>query len=172
MTWQQRLYQEILISLFLGCVPLLVAYGCGGGELLIEVVKGVLPPTPIFWYLAFLSVPYLICAFTSRYFWKGTDALKARSAFWLSTWSEIGTVLHGVWRAIVGALFTVPILWLWDQPETFDTKKALYFIAIGAAALLECWYFSKWRSALGGNREAPKVGNPISLSTHFRHPKL
>lgn len=94
-TWNKRLYQELLVSLFLGSVPVVLAYGAGGTELLESLIKSLMPAKPLLWYSFLLVVPYFVAVVIDRFIWKKTDSFRARSAFWRSTWREVGTRCMG-----------------------------------------------------------------------------
>ncbi|WP_281912663.1 hypothetical protein [Pseudomonas lactis] len=147
---RKRLYQEFFIALALGSVPTFIAYWSGGVKLLDAAVKAQMPPDKVLWYLITLPAPYLVAVLFDRFVWKKTELIKARSAFWRSTWTEIGTALHSLWRVLVGLFFAIPILWWWYEPETFQFSKASFFIVWGFALLTQCWFFSLGRSLLEG----------------------
>ena len=148
MKWYQRLGQESFIAFALGAVPVSLAYCFGGADLLSEVFKGLVPADPILWYLAVLPLPYVLAVLFDRYIWKRSDSLRARSAFWRTTWREIGTALHSLWRVMACFFISMPILWFFVEFETFQIGKASYFLGIGLVVLVECWFFSFGRSLL------------------------
>ncbi|UTW07007.1 hypothetical protein [Pseudomonas benzenivorans] len=146
----KRLYQELIIAVALGSMPAFIAYWSGGVELLDSVVKAQMPPESVLWYSFFLPAPYLVAVIFDRYVWKRTDLMRARSAFWRSTWAEIGTALHSLWRVLTGLLLAIPVLWARYEPETFQFSKVGFFIILGLALLAQCWFFSLGRGLLEG----------------------
>lgn len=152
MRWYQRLGQESFIAFALGAVPVILAYCFGGSDLLNDLFKGLVPAPPILWYIALLPLIYVPAVIYDRYVWKYSDSLRARSAFWRSTWREIGTALHGLWRVMAGCFICLPFLWLAVEFETFKVVRASYFLGIGLVVLVECWFFSFGRSMLEERR--------------------
>ena len=146
----KRLYQEIFIAFTLGTVPTCIAYWSGGVKLLDAAVKAQLPTEKVLWYLLILSAPYLIAVLFDRFVWKKTELMKARSAFWRSTWTEVGTAIHSLWRVLAGLFFAIPILWWRYEPETFQLSKASVFILYGVVLLAQCWFFSLGKNLLEG----------------------
>ena len=127
-----------------------MAYGVGGVELLSAAIKAQMPPGFLLWYLAFLLVPYVFAVAIDRLIWKKSDLMKARSAFWRSTWREIGTGFHSLWRVLAGLLMAIPVLWVYVEYETFQLGKGVVFFILGLALLAQCCFFSRVRSLLEG----------------------
>lgn len=150
MNKRKRLYQELFIAFVLGSVPTFIAFWSGGVEMLDTSVKAQLPPEKVLWYLAALPVLYLIAVVFDRFVWKKTEEMKARSAFWRSTWTEAGTALHALWRVLTGLFFAIPVIWWWYEPETFQLSNVRFFIGWGFLLLTQCWFFSLGRSLLEG----------------------
>ena len=148
---RKRLYQELFIAFTLGSVPTFIAYWSGGVDLLDVAVKAQLPHENVLLYLLTLSVPYLLAVLFDRFIWKKTELMKARSAFWRSTWTEVGTALHSLWRVLTGLLFAIAVIWWWYEPETFQLSKASFFIVLGFILLAQCWFFSLGRSLFEGH---------------------
>ncbi len=147
----KRLYQEFFIAFTLGSIPTFIAYWSGGVKLLDAAVQAQMPHESVLWYLFTLPAPYLIAVLFDRFIWKKNERVKARSAFWRSTWTEVGTALHSLWRVLAGLFFAIVALWGWYEPETFKFSKAGFFIAWGSALLAQCWFFSLGRSLLEGH---------------------
>ncbi|OHC13942.1 MAG: hypothetical protein A2180_04270 [Pseudomonadales bacterium GWC2_63_15] len=141
MKWGTRLAQEALVAAALGSAPLLIAYIFGGAELTVKVLAALLPERAVVWYLAGLIVPYALVVFCDRFFLKRTDRQRRIMKFLRSTWREIGTALHALWRVLAGALLTLPFLYLAD-PGNPPLSDVATYIWVGGLMLAECWLFS------------------------------
>jgi len=147
---RKRFYQELTIAIALGSIPVFMAYGVGGVELLDTAIKAQMPSDFLLWYLMFLPAPYVLAVAIDRWIWKKNDLMKARSAFWRSTWREIGTAFHSLWRALAGVLMAIPVLWAYVEYNTFQLGKGVLFFGLGIALLAQCCFFSRARSLLEG----------------------
>jgi len=147
---RQRLYQEFFIGFALGFAPTFIVYWSGGVKLLDAAVKSQMPTETVLLYLFTLPLPYLLAVLFDRFIWKRNELMKARSAFWRSTWTEVGTAVHSLWRALTGLFFAIAVIWWWYEPETFQLSEASFFIVYGFALLAQCWFFSLGRSLLEG----------------------
>lgn len=146
----KRFYQELIIAIALGSIPVFMSYGVGGVELLNTAIKAQMPSDFLLWYLMFLLVPYVLAVAIDRWIWKRSDLMKARSAFWRSTWREIGTAFHSLWRALAGVLIAIPVLWAYVEYDKLELGKAVLFFVLGFILLTQCCFFSRGRSLLEG----------------------
>ena len=142
MNWRARLAQEALIAAALGALPLVIAYQVGGTELTTKVLVAEMPERSIVLYLAALIVPYALIVYWDRFFLKRTDRQRARMRFLRSTWKEIGVALHALWRVLAGAILTVPVLWLFVDPDPKLNGSVVQFLWVGGLLLAECCVFS------------------------------
>lgn len=147
----KRLCQEIFIGFTLGSVPTFIAYWSGGVKLLDAAVKAQLPSEKVLWYLLILPAPYLIAVLFDRFVWMKTERMKACSAFWRSTWTEVGTAIHSLWRVLAGLFLSIPVIWCAYEPETFQLSKASFFFLYGFVLLIQCWFFSFGKDLLEGS---------------------
>lgn len=148
MHWNARLFQELIISMLLGSVPVFLGYFLGGAELLLTVIKAVMPESYYIFYSFALTAIYFLVSFADRFFLKRTDRQRQTMRFLTSTWREIGSGLISLWRVLCGAILAIPILWLVVEPETIRFGKFFGALLLSAALLIECVWLSLGASYL------------------------
>lgn len=143
MKWHLRLIQELLVSVALGSLPVFISYWYGGIQLTVQLFRNVMPEAHTMWYLIGLTIPYALVSYIDWLYLKRTYRQRLIISFLRSTWREIGTALHGLWRVLAGCLLSAPILWAAAEPQTLTWAAAWKCLWIGTLLLIECCFFSK-----------------------------
>ena len=138
--------RELLVVIFSGGIPIVIAYKLGGQKEMESVLKGLLAPKIFLYYCAAMVLPFGVLYFADRNIYIDPLSNKKKFVnFIISTLYELSSNIVGIFRVVAGILITMPFLALAVEPESF-LKLFIGFIPLGVMAYLEVVVFYWWFS--------------------------
>lgn len=139
--------RELVVILFSGGVPVILAYMAGGITELENIIGGLIAPELFLYYCAAFPIVFAVFYFADKYLY--INPLSQKQAFLnfvISTLYELSTNIIGIFRLACGVLLTFPFLVLAVEAET-SAKLFLslfpYGLLGGIEVTLLYWWFSK-----------------------------
>lgn len=137
-----QLFQEFLVVAFSGILPVGLLYLSGGIDDVVAFIQASIPQGYLLAYGLLLAVLFYFVELIDRSLWKRTDAQRLFWLFLTSCLRKISSNLLGLWRVFSGVLLSIPLLWVFTEPNINSYMLVLPYLGYGLAALLECWAIS------------------------------
>ncbi|MBO1926484.1 hypothetical protein J3998_02760 [Thiomicrorhabdus sp. 6S2-11] len=138
--------REIIVIIFTGGIPVLIAYIIGGEDELEKTISGLLAPEIFLYYSIIPPILFATLHYTDKYFYiNPTSKFQSTLNFTISIFHELSSNIIGIFRLASGILISIPILVLVVEPESFNSTIQFipYGILSGIEVVIFYWWFSK-----------------------------
>ena len=136
--------EELLVILFLAVVPILLAYPLGGQELFDDVVKSMIAPRLVIFYMFFGLFVFGLVAFLNWFYLSRFSLLEKIHDLISRVFYEVATCFVGLLRFTAGMLLSIPVMWLLNDFSAEGLPRMRYIFFYGFVAFIECLILSRW----------------------------
>lgn len=143
-------WREFWTVLFLAIIPLLLASSLGGEELVMEVLKSLVVPNFLLYYMLAGFALYMLVAIFKRYYLILSDRGEGLRENITVVLRDVATSFLGLFRVAAGLFFAVPLIWLiHDFDPAYSGQIAFItfsgFLAFFAAMTIH-WMIDSFKS--------------------------
>lgn len=142
--WLLLVVEELLVILFLAVVPIFLAYGVGGQQLFDDVVKSMIAPNLVVFYMFLGLFVFGAVAFLNWFYLSRFSLLEKIHDLISRVFSEVATCFVGVLRFSAGMLLSIPLIWLSNDYSAESLPRMGYIFFLGIVIFIECLILSRW----------------------------
>lgn len=135
--------KELLVCFFVGTLPVFVAYAVGTVDSVINTLNNLNPGDPIVWYFLGLLGVHLVVYLVDKFIFKPREGVRKFFASARELTHQIGFSLHGVYRALAGAMPAAAGIMLFEEGLSSSAKAlpiaAIFFLGCFITSCILTW---------------------------------
>lgn len=139
---KEVILREVIVSFILGGIPVAVTFSKGGDIQLLNRLTTLNLSDEIFIYLIVLLVLHLIVYLINTIWLKPSDDIGNVVNFVHSVTEQVGFGIHGIYRALTGAVPTALLLLIYSHGFAGASQLTAFSVILVIGSLFMCWVLS------------------------------
>lgn len=134
--------REIIVATALGGIPVAVTFATSGETEMLRRLTTLKPSDDVFLYFAALLALHGVVYLLNRWWLKPNDSISAAANFAHNITEQIGFGIHGIYRAVTGAVPMALGLLIYQHGLTGAASAIAFSVILVVGGLFMCWALS------------------------------